>query len=192
MLKASNKLVVAPATSYDITLEEAKAHLRIYDSADDTYVLALIAAATEVASSYIGEFICSTDVEAYYTHFDKRLELPNRFVKNIYAVSYKDKDNAVKQIPCSDYFVENAPGHTKVLVYTGDLTPSLSSDYSLPVVVEYEAEVPECYATYEIQQAILLYISEMYYNREGHTDKAVNTLPLASERLLAKLKRNMV
>jgi len=192
MLKASNKLVVVPATSYDISLEEAKAHLRIYDNADDTYVSALIAAATELASAYIGEYICSTDVEAYYTNLDKRLELPNRFVNTIYSVSYRDSNNDLKQLPCSSYFVENAPGHKKVLVYTGDSSISLSKDYSLPVVVEYRAEVPEGYATYEIQQAILLYISEMYYNREGHTEKSVNTLPLASERLLAKLKRDLV
>ena len=48
--------VITPASTYPISLTEAKSHLKVDTTADDTYIESIIKAATQLSEEYTNRF----------------------------------------------------------------------------------------------------------------------------------------
>ena len=175
-----------------VTLAELKDHLFVYHTDYDAYLTRLLLAGQQAAENFIGEYIGGTDIQASWSDFSD-LTLPHRQVADINSVTYLDIDNALVVVPASDYVFDQT-GYNPVVRATrasgGWPSSTLSVDYANPITVDYEAEVNEELQTEAVVQAILLYCSGLFNDRENYTkNMVVNRLPLASERLLAPMRR---
>ena len=191
----SQYVVSAASTATIVTLDELRAHLNLFDDTTyDTYLTRLVRAGQDAAESYIGEFFSLTEVQAFYPRLGERFQLPHRQVDGIASLAYYDSSNVLTTITGSAYLYDNT-AINKSLKITDDsfLNADLSQDYESPVIVTYNALVEGNNITEGVAQAILLYCSSMFANRENYKlNQVVQLLPMASERLLDSLKRNIV
>ena len=66
-----NLVITTPPAAEPLTLEEAKAHLRITHDADDDAINALISAAREMCESYTGLALITRGYSLYLDLFEK-------------------------------------------------------------------------------------------------------------------------
>ena len=76
--------VITAASTFPITLTEAKTHLKVDTTADDTYIESLIKAATQLSEEYTNRFFIDTVIEQYASSF---AELQTLFKSKVSAVA---------------------------------------------------------------------------------------------------------
>jgi uncharacterized phiE125 gp8 family phage protein len=186
------RLLTAPA-GLPVTLELAKAFLRIDGNDDDAVVSALIRAATanlDGTAGVLRRALVTQTWEQPFRSFHSRMRLPLAPVASIAAVKHYDADNALQTVSAADYsLVEDDLG--PYLAWSPDaLRPDLF-DRPDPVVVTFVAgygaatDVPAA-----IRQAILLLVAQWFATREpvSATGGAAE-LPLTVTHLLAPYRR---
>jgi uncharacterized phiE125 gp8 family phage protein len=92
-----------PATTYAITTAEAKTHLRVTHSTDDTYIDALISAAHEQFQQYTGRQIMTATWKLYLESFPDKIELKKLPVQSITSIQYYDENNALQTLASTEY-----------------------------------------------------------------------------------------
>jgi uncharacterized phiE125 gp8 family phage protein len=184
--------VVTPPASEPVTLAEAKAHLRLEGTEDDTYVTALIQAARQHAEEVCWRGVVTQTWEVVLEHFPdcEAVDLPGGNLGAISSVTYVDADGAEQALNADAYGADavSVPGRL-VLAYN-ETWPSTRCQWDA-VRVRYTvgwavADVPA-----PIKQALLLLVSQMYEHRTpevmggtpGKVDFAVDAL-LAPYRLV--------
>tara|TARA_Y100001938_G_C8028524_1_gene399343 strand:+ start:368 stop:1195 length:828 start_codon:yes stop_codon:yes gene_type:complete len=80
--------VITAASTFPVTLTEAKAHLRVDTSADDTYITSLIKAATQLCEEYTNRFFIDTVIEQYASSFKELETLFKSKVSSVANVKY--------------------------------------------------------------------------------------------------------
>jgi len=175
-----------------VTLEEARAHLRVDFSDDDAYIETLSRVAEAAVSERLERTlgvttwdysIGSDDICHYY---DIRLPMPP--LREIVSVSYFDETGAAQTFAASNYRAVGvgAPTGAGVRLLGGSSWPSLRygpEAMTIRFTAGYD-DVPE-----PIRQAILLTVGQLYANRGEMVqenlaeDPAIKAL-LASYRVL--------
>ena len=61
--------VITPASTYPVSLTEAKSHLKVDTTADDTYITSIIKAATQLSEEYTNRFFIDTVIEQTCSDF---------------------------------------------------------------------------------------------------------------------------
>jgi len=155
-----------------ITLTEAKAHLRVTASDDDTYITSLITAARNYAEQYTRRAIPTQTVTYTLDAFPAEIELPRNPVQSITSVQYVD-DNGDPQTLSSSLYQTDLTGTVCATIkpaYDEDW-PDTRAVYNA-VTVTYEAgygaagDSPDT-VPLSLKQAMLLVISSLYENREN-------------------------
>ena len=171
------KVVVQPTTE-PVSIEEARAHLRLTPMGsplahpDDAYVEGCIAAAREWAEIYLSRSIALKTYVMALDTFSPSIELLAP-VQSIVSVQYTDPDTLfLTPIPSSDYYADT-------FSEPGWLFPALGTDWpdTAAVVnsvrVTFEAGYTDGESPNDtplpkpIKQAMLLLIGDMYENREA-------------------------
>lgn len=199
MLRALRRLA-APSTT-PITVAEAKAHLRVDGTADDTLVALYLEAATETVERETGRALLPQDWEmrlAYFPPGDasdwrsprhgviEPWHAPLISVTSVKTVSATGVETTLSP---SAYQVVAPSGPTaqrgRISPAAGTLWPSTERDLDDPVRVVYRAgyatvaDVPAA-----LRQAILLVAGDLYAHREASTAMQVKPNPTV-ERLMA-------
>lgn len=195
MVRGAFQVTTGPV-SEPVTLAEAKAHLRVEYSDDDTLITSLIAAARDYCERYLKRSIltqtitqelpCFPEWQIRNTHRAIRLFRPP--LTTLKTLKYYDSDNVLQTLYDAD---NDPPGTDAIIINTlkepNELTPAYDTDWpetadrERAVQIIYEAgwssagQVPQ-----GIKQAMLLIIAEMYERRENYVKK----LPTAAEHLL--------
>lgn len=179
-----HQLKTGPTTE-PLTLAEAKTHLRVTSSDDDTYIEdTLIVAARQHAELVTRRSFITQTWTLYADEFLDLFLLPRPPLVSVTHVKYIDDDGAQQTLDASVYSVDtvSAPGH----VY-------LAYDQSWPsarpirnaVEIEYvagygaAADVP-----LGLKQAMLLLIGHLYEHREAVNDFNVFSVPMGFDELL--------
>lgn len=181
-------VVVEPPEVPVVSLEEAKAHLRVDHDDDDDYIESLIEVATATIdgpAGWLGRCLVEQTLEWRGSGFgpcDGRLPYPP--VVDIEAVEYDDSVGAQQTVPGASYRVIGQPNQPRVALAVGASWPSARCDDEA-VRVRYVAgyggpeDVPA-----PIRHAILLTVSQLYENREAASETAQVELPFAVTALL--------
>jgi uncharacterized phiE125 gp8 family phage protein len=103
----SLKIITGPA-SEPITLAEAKAHLRITDSAEDALIGSLIVAARALCENETGRALLPQTWQKAYDNFPDAIELPVLPVISVAALKYTDTDGAEQTLSSASYALDNA------------------------------------------------------------------------------------
>lgn len=184
------KLITA-AADLAVTLVEAKAHLRVDTSDDDTLITAMITAATEAAEQATGRAIMVQTWELTLDAFPAAMELTRVPVDSITSVTYVDLDGTDQTLSALLYSLDNADDFGPAYVVPAyDTEWPDTRDQINAVKVRYVAGYANAAAVPEsIKSWIKLQVGAMYENREQETVASGHSVPLGfADRLLDRYK----
>lgn len=187
--------VKTPPPVEPVTLEQARAHCRLFPSAtphpDDDFLGRAIQAARENAEDFMQRTVIETEYEWRLDQLPRgseRLTLPRNPALSVESISYIDRNGDTQSVasfttqfskldsvvvPAFGQSWPDARGHL------GDVTVTFKAGYA-PAAMDYRANVPA-----SIQHAILLMVGHMYEHREAVVmDGAPSKVDLAYEALL--------
>lgn len=146
-----------------VTLEQAKAHLRVDHDDDDALIAGLISAAREHCESYTQTVIAERLVTVTFDGFKDRLDLGVWPVKSVEAVQYEFMPSSYMSMSSAGYSLD---AYAKPAVLKTEDAPQTTGNPNC-VVVQIIAgmdNVPKA-----VTQAMLLLIGHLYENRESQS-----------------------
>ena len=159
--------VVTPASTYPVSLTEAKAHLKVDISTDDTLITNLIIASTQLSEEYTNRFFINTVINQTCTTFNDLKQLYKSKVVSVTHVKYYDSNNVLQILSPSNYVVNKQFEPCQINAAVNFSFPDIA-DRIDAVECKYSvgygeaSDVPNA-----IKQAILLTIGNWYANRES-------------------------
>lgn len=108
-----NLVLVTPPAIEPLTLDEAKAHLRIDEglSADDDYISALITVAREYCEEFQNRAYITQTWQVSFPYWpDYVIDLPLGNLQSINAITYKDSKGAVTTLTENIHYVVSTRG----------------------------------------------------------------------------------
>ena len=186
--------VITPASTYPVSLTEAKSHLKVDTSADDTYIESIIKAATQLSEEYTNRFFIDTVIEQYASSFAELQTLFKSKVSAVAHVKYYDSDNSLQTLSATVYDTQLNYEPSQIQLADSQNFPSITKRNDA-VLARYTvgygsaaSDVPEI-----IKQAILLTIGNFYENRNSViTGKTATELPMNVKWLLDTYKVQIV
>jgi uncharacterized phiE125 gp8 family phage protein len=185
--------VVTPASTYPVSLTEAKSHLKVDTNADDTLITNLIIAATQVSEEYTNRFFIDTVVNQTSTSFNGLNELFKSKVSSVAHVKYYDSDNTQQTWASSNYVVNNEFEPCQINLVVDGTLPSIAQrvdavECRYTVGYGTASDVPDV-----IKQAILLTLGNWYENRMSViTGRTTTEMPMSAKFLLNTYKVQVV
>lgn len=153
-----------------LTVEEAKGHLRVDGSLEDSDIELKLKAAVEAVSSFIGPLVetaCVYSVERFEPGHS--LYLPARRISQVSGVTYFLDSGPVTLAPSAyrldSFGVGQFPGHPRLVPVTAWPTEALR--VGVGVSVEFTAGWPVADVPGAIKSAVLLEMGNLYRNRES-------------------------
>ena len=186
--------VITPASTYPVSLTEAKSHLKVDTTADDTYITSIIKAATQLSEEYTNRFFIDTVIEQYTSSFADLQTLFKSKVSAVAYVKYYDSDNSLQTLSATVYDTQLNYEPSQIQLADGQSFPSITKRNDA-VLTRYTvgygsaaSDVPEI-----IKQAILLTIGNFYQNRNSVVIGRIATeLPMNVKWLLDTYKVQIV
>tara|TARA_R100001443_G_scaffold106648_1_gene116166 strand:+ start:6628 stop:7203 length:576 start_codon:yes stop_codon:yes gene_type:complete len=185
--------VTTAATTFPVSLTEAKSHLKVDTNADDTYIESIIKAATQLSEEYTNRFFIDTVVTQYSSDFKEIETLFKSKVSEVAHVKYYDSNNTLQTLSATVYDEQLNYEPAQIQLADGQSYPAFTKRndaVEVKYTVGYGAasDVPEI-----IKQAILLTIGNFYANRESViVGRMVSELPQNSKWLLDTYKVQIV
>lgn len=183
------KLVLhsAPATE-PVTLSEAKSHLRIDDTSEDTLITALISAARQVCENITRRAFVTQTYRLYINNFpfSRRIVLPRAKLQSVTHIKYYDVNGNLQTLSDTNYYVDTYSEPGEVYLKDEFTWPIVQSGRINAVEIEYvvgygvAANVPEA-----IKSAIKIYIAHLFEHREPIiTGTSQSNVPMSVEYIL--------
>lgn len=180
--------IVTPAASDPVTTAEAKSHLRVEVSDDDTLISNLISAATELAQTITGRQFINATFDYTLDGFPSgdQIILPRSPLSSVSSITYTDADGNTGQVfSSSSYTADTYHTPGRVALKYGASWPSHRREAN-GVVIRFVAgyganttDVPEA-----ARQAILLMVGHWYEHREAASELSLREVPMAARSLL--------
>jgi uncharacterized phiE125 gp8 family phage protein len=151
-----------------ITVTEAKAHIRVTHTDDDTYIGTLISVARQYIEERTGRaLINQTLQETWHDRFPTYFELARSPLTFISVIMYIDEDGVTQTLAIDQYKIA-AYSDPMVIVPEYDITWPSTRRTTDAVTVRYIAGYGSTAASvpFPIRQAILMLVADMYVNRE--------------------------
>jgi uncharacterized phiE125 gp8 family phage protein len=193
-------LVTAPIVE-PISLEEAKAHLRVDHTDDDAMIEIYIRAAREYVEGpygFLGRALVTQTWRLTLDEFpDNEIKIPLPPLQSITNLYYDDPDGNEQIVSPTDYFVDTASE-------PGWIIPIASADWPTPIdainsvridfvagyapdtgqsPIDYTANIP-----FNIKAALLLTMANLYEHREENATTSFSSLPMGVDMLLRQFK----
>ena len=190
--------IITPPTEEQISLVEARLHLRLDDDADspaahpdDTLVAVLITAARQHCEEWTRRALGTQTVELALDAFPSaEIELPLAPIQSITSVKYVDANEVEQTIAANQYVLDDFQEPGWLLPATDAVWPTPAAvinavkvryvaGYSLPNDSPVSNPLPAA-----IKAAMLLVLGHLYENREASTERPMTELPLGVQSLL--------
>jgi len=188
-------VVSAAASYYPVTTAEAKAHMRVDTSADDTYIAALIAAATGMAELYTRRRLVRSTWTLYLDRFPaapkNTIELPYPPLASVSSVVYLDGSGCSNTLTANtDYQVDTYSFVGRLAVAPSSYWPETQTDKRNAVTITYVAgytasdDTEGSAVPAPIKQGILITAAHWYEHREPViTGTIITPVPMSAEYL---------
>jgi uncharacterized phiE125 gp8 family phage protein len=183
------KLITAPATE-PVTASEAKSHLRVDTTADDTLIGTLITAARQHVENHLRRALITQTWELVMDAFPAGdvIRLPRPPLVSVTSIKYTDVAGSESTFSSAAYVVDTDSTKGRVVLKSGESWPSDTLAAANGVRVRYVAGYGSAAAVPNpIRQAVLLLIGTLYENRESvlvAQGVTVAQLPFGVEALL--------
>lgn len=186
MFKRGPQIVTAPAAE-PVTASEAKAHLRVDHSNDDTYIGTIITAARRMLENHCQAQFVSATYDWALDSFASYVKVPRPPLVSVTSITYLDSTGASQTLDSSVYRVDTRIRPGRIWLGYGQMWPSVY-DVAAPITVRYVAGFGDASAVpQEIKQAVLLVVGHLYENREQViVDSTAMEIPLGIRALLSE------
>lgn len=181
--------LISPPTVEPITLAEAKAHLRVDLSDDDSLISFLIGSARELVEKEANLPLLPQTWELAFDCWPEfPIRLPRAPVASISSIRYLDPSNALQTLSPSNY-VLRGPAPARLDIVSGWVLPALSDQIEavrIAMVCGYPdaASVP-----LRAKQAVRILLGHWYENREAiNIGNISSELPLGWENVINSLR----
>jgi hypothetical protein len=205
MLTGRRVVSLTNASTAYISVAEAKAHLRVTHSSDDSYISTLITAALEASSFYVGFSIPLAVVRYGFDSLVGQPALMNPLngspltignylriasrVIDINKMYYVNQNNALTEFSAADWI--DSPDMLSdfgINIFVNNLPPTLTDDNT-----KYIVEVQEGFSNADfpasIKMACMLQIAQYYDNRQNIIVGTISSeMPFGANHLLDKFK----
>ncbi len=161
--------VVTQPSEEPLTLDEAKAHLRVDADDEDDLITAYLTAARSfyeaaIWRSLITQTLAVRMVEWPYCEY---IQLPRPPIQSVTSVVYTDSDGNTSTMSAGDYTVFNNGDHGLLWLGYGNGWPSVTLQPGPSIVITYVVGYGLAAAVPELdKQAIRLILGHFYENRE--------------------------
>ncbi|MEI6796613.1 MAG: head-tail connector protein [Methanomassiliicoccales archaeon] len=187
------------ANAEPITLEEAKAHLRVDGDDEDDLIEALITASREAAERFTGRIFMSTQIEVAYNARDltgrplfsvvRCLAIPHPPLSSVERLTWYDHNSIAHIMDPEDYYLDtfSEPGR---LVLHDFAEPPTDLRERIAVVIQATVGYGETGDTVPqaIRQGMLQILGNAYADREGGSEQTATEMgqpiPPLARRLL--------
>jgi uncharacterized phiE125 gp8 family phage protein len=188
------KLITPPATT-PVTLDEAKAHLRVVDDDEDAIIATYIQAATGSTEAFLGRALIDQTWDLVLDAFPTdtmhlEIKVPKPPLIEVTQIAYDDGNGDEQIIPSGNYYVD-AVSEFGWVVPQGGLSWPTTIDAINSVRVRFRAgyldtnSPPGNAVPGDIKSAVLLTIGSFYEQRESMVvGTVVYQLPWGVEQLL--------
>lgn len=158
--------IVVPPAGYPVTLEEAKAQLRVSDTSQDSIIQALIPAATKFCQSLVQRVFVLQTLEWVLTCWREDMTVPIApvLIDGIASVKYVDWQSEAQQTLDPAHYVVRTRGDTvRLLPKFGECWPLVFARSSEPIVIRFDAgyedpaDIPG-----NVKPAIMLMLRHLY------------------------------
>jgi uncharacterized phiE125 gp8 family phage protein len=183
------QLISAPAIE-PVTLTEAKAHLRVEISDDDTYITALIVAARERAEGFLRRALITRTYDLYLDDFPAAgsIPLPKPPLQTVLSVKYIDANSVTQTLTeNTDYIVDRISEPGWIVLPSGLSWPT-TKDVIASVIIRFKAGYGDTAASLpEVFKLAIKHMALGWYDvREPYGDATkLSPLPAAAEALLS-------
>jgi uncharacterized phiE125 gp8 family phage protein len=162
----SLKLITAPAAE-PVSLVEAKAHLRVDVTDDDTLITALIVAAREAAEHITGRSLMPATWELALDGFVDAIDLPRPPLLSITSVKYVDTSGDQQTVANGAWMLDSYSEPGRLMPSYGECWPATRAQANA-VLIRYTAGYANAAAVpQQIKNWMLLRIGMLYENRES-------------------------
>ena len=175
---------VAPSAA-PVTLAEAKAHLRVTDTNEDTLIAAMIDAAVSQLDGWnglLGRCMASQTWRQDMADFPECFRLPFPDVQSV-TVAYTDTAGADQTVSSGDYHLVNLPGEGRIVL---DATASWPSVYDKPNAVRVTMVCGFATVPPALKMAILMHVAALFENRASASQVAL--MPFAYDALVGPFR----
>lgn len=174
-------VVTVAAAQEPVSLEEAKAHVRVLSSNYDADLAIYIAAARDFAEKYTGLRIAPQTVQFSASRFSNEAALPVAPVQSL-VINYLDTEKVSQTLDPTSYVVGGISTLRPIVRRSdGRAWPSLGNH---PEAVTVTAEVGYGDTPDAVRAAILLMVGHWFDNRETVSTQSLTEAPLTSMALL--------
>lgn len=179
---------VTPPSVEPVTVDEAKAHMRIDHADEDVFITSLITTARQYVEGFLQRSLLPQTWMMTLDAFPcgNTIVLPRPPLRNVLAVRYYDENGVLQDLPSSTYHVDIDSELGRVVLVDGAEWPPTQVRPNA-VMVEFEAGYDDAASVPQpIKHAMLLLIAHWYENREAVTPEGSQAmvLPLAVDSLL--------
>lgn len=117
--------IKTPPTAEPRTTAEAKAHLRVTGTDEDTYIDALVAGARQAVENYTGRALITQTWTYYLDAFpDWTIEVPLPPLQSIASIKYTDTDGVLQTVDAADYIVDAVSARGRITPAFGKVWPT--------------------------------------------------------------------
>lgn len=181
---------ITEPTAEPLTVAEAKEHLRVEHSDDDTIISNIITAAREYVETYLDCTLMLTQYKMTLDLFPANIELPKSPLSTVsgydaVTLTYTTDTEATVTLSTSEYRVDSYAVPAVLRPLYGDSWPAHLADYNSIEVTFWagygstSAAVPQ-----RIRNAMLMLITHLYENRSSVQVGTVATVVPDSMRML--------
>jgi len=185
--------LITPATTEPVSLVEAKLHLRVDHSTEDTKISGLIKAARELAEDATWRAMITSTWELRLDAWPRMpLELPRAPLQSISSIKYVDEAGVEGTVASSVYDCDTASEPGRLFFKANQSWPGVTLYPFGGVRIQFVAGYANAAAVPEkVKAAILLIVGHLYENREQvivASGLSPVDLPLGIHTLLASEK----
>jgi len=169
-----------------VTTAEAKSHLRVDISDDDTLIAELIKAARQLAEAFTRRQFITATYELKTNELAEIIALPRPPLQSVTSIKYVDTSGDTQTASSSLYGVDTHAEPGRIILAHGQTWPTVRDEENA-VTITYKAgygdagsDVPEA-----LKAAIKLIVGDLYEHREARTEMRVEDNPTAARLLWA-------
>ena len=131
--------LITPSTLTPVTLPEAKAHLKVTVSDEDTLIQTYLDAAIKRVENHRQAPVMSSEWELYLRAWQSNVNLQKHPVTAINSVKYYDEDNVLQTVTSSDYRLQDFRVPCRLEFDSTDFDNPSTADREYPIVVNFQA-----------------------------------------------------
>lgn len=186
------RLSLSEVTGADpVSTAEAKAHLRVDQSDEDSFIEGLVTAARELFEDETGRQLAKATYVLTLDGFPssgEAIELPRPPLLGVTSIEYRDSGAEVTW-DAAEYAVH---AHSGPMAMPGRIVPVDSWPSADSVVVTYEAGFADGAVPESLRASLLLILGDLYANREGQFVGTITTENKTLQRLINRYRLPVV